>query len=157
MINRSLNLGCGEYVLQGSDNVDNINYGKNIVWDLNNYPYSFARENQYKHIKADHLIEHLFDTYSFLNELVRISKDGARIYLITPHVNSWSAFSHIQHYRYFHHSAFEDISFHVRGLECVSVKLISSRIGSVVPFKRFFSKIFNGLIRRMEIELRVIK
>lgn len=55
------------------------------VHDLNVTPWPFD-DNSADHISAMHVVEHLKDLVSFMNECHRILKPGGYLYLETPHV-----------------------------------------------------------------------
>lgn len=66
-------------------NVDNnIHVKADVVHDLNSYPYPFDAA-EFKEILADHVIEHLDDPLDFLQEIYRLSGDGAKIIIKCPH------------------------------------------------------------------------
>jgi SAM-dependent methyltransferase len=82
---KKLNLGSGNDYLAGYVNVDNnIHCRADVVHDLNSYPYPF-NDHEFDEIFTDHLIEHLDDPLDFLQEIYRISKDGAKIVIKCPH------------------------------------------------------------------------
>lgn len=81
---KKLNLGCGNDIKSGYDNIDFIDLpGVNIVHNLNTYPYPI-QDDEYDEIICHHVLEHLNDIVSPLEELWRISKHGARIIIDVP-------------------------------------------------------------------------
>ena len=78
-----LNLGCGKDLKEGYVNIDIVDYGGNIIHDLNSYPYPFE-ENTFDEIYASHVLEHLNNFHNAVSELYRIAKPGAIIIVYAP-------------------------------------------------------------------------
>lgn len=79
-----LNLGCGEYILDGFVNIDLYSEYADIkadVSDLSQYPDNFVDE-----IFACHVIEHFdfHEGFKVLNEWKRILKPGGKITIEAP-------------------------------------------------------------------------
>jgi predicted SAM-dependent methyltransferase len=83
---KKLILGCGQHWPKADDNwrVDII-YGPNVdeTMDLNDAEWLFE-DNTFLHINASHLVEHLRDLKSFMNECHRILMPGGTLYIETP-------------------------------------------------------------------------
>lgn len=80
-----LNLGCGRRHVDGWVNVDNdLACEPDIVHDLNVFPYPFA-DGVFEEVVLDHVIEHLDDPLSVLQEVHRVSRNGARVVVRAPH------------------------------------------------------------------------
>lgn len=78
-----LNIGCGKDLKQGYTNIDIVDYGGNVIHDLNAYPFPFE-ENTFDEIYASHVLEHLDNFHKAVTELYRISKPGATIIVYAP-------------------------------------------------------------------------
>ena len=91
-----LNLGCNTDVRPGWLNVDIADYGGNEIIDLNSYPWPFA-EDSFDEIWASHIIEHLGNFNEIVNELWRVSKDGAVIEVRVPFFLSTKYYSEPDH------------------------------------------------------------
>jgi len=79
-----LNLGCGKTKLKGFVNVDcEKGAGIDKVWDLNTFPYPWE-EGSVSEIVMDNVLEHLDKPKRVIEELWRISADGARIRIMIP-------------------------------------------------------------------------
>jgi len=82
---KKLNLGSGNNYLDGFVNIDNNIHSKaDVIHDLNIYPYPF-RDNEFSEILASHIIEHLDDPLDFLQEIYRLSANGAKLIIKCPH------------------------------------------------------------------------
>jgi len=80
---KQLNLGSGEYPLDGWESAD-IKGGEHTV-DLSSFPWPF-RASWYDEIMASHVLEHFTrdDGVRFLEECKRILKKGAVLHLAVP-------------------------------------------------------------------------
>lgn len=78
-----LNIGCGRDIREGYVNLDIVDYGGNIIHDINRFPYPFP-DNYFDEIYASHILEHLNNFHDTVNELYRISKPGALIEVYAP-------------------------------------------------------------------------
>src|SRR2546423_4766536 len=81
-----LNLGCGHVKMPGYLGVDinpNAEY-VDITHDLNKFPYPF-KESSVDEIFMDHVMEHLDDPLSVVQELYRITKPEGTLIIKTPH------------------------------------------------------------------------
>ena len=80
-----LNLAAGEISIDGFTNVDITNYdGIDIVTNLLEFPWTWANDNEYDFIYVSHFMEHI-TTGGFVDEMIRICKDGAFIEIHVPH------------------------------------------------------------------------
>ncbi|UCC95566.1 MAG: methyltransferase domain-containing protein [Candidatus Omnitrophota bacterium] len=65
-------------------------HSPDVLHDLNKTPWPF-RDNQFDSIIAHHVVEHLNDVCSVMNEVHRICSPQGRIYIEVPHHTSWCA------------------------------------------------------------------
>jgi len=103
-----LNLGCGKTKIPHSIGVDIVrieNY-VDLVCNLNVLPYPFADESV-DDIHMYHVLKHLQDPLSKMEELYKILKPKGVIYLRVPHFSSMGAFSDITHVRPFGFTSFD--------------------------------------------------
>jgi len=67
-----------------------------INHDLTKFPWPIS-ENSYDLIICQHLLEHLPDMPSTLEELNRITKPGGKIFIEAPHFTRFEAHHHLNH------------------------------------------------------------
>lgn len=103
-----LNVGCGKTRIPGSVGVDNqkIDNFVDIVHDLNTVPYPF-KKNSIDEIHLYHVLEHLSNPLSKLEELHRILKKDGLLYIRVPHFSSLAGFTDITHIRPFGYLSFD--------------------------------------------------
>lgn len=103
-----LNLGCGADVREGYINVDFEKFkGVNVMHNLSKIPYPFKKDS-FTEIIMKNILEHLEDPYAVMKEIHRISKQGARIYIRTPHFSSHNIWGDLQHKRGFNTETFKN-------------------------------------------------
>lgn len=106
---KSIDLGCGPDKVDGCFGVDNYQFeGVDLVCDLNQYPWPLE-DNSFDEIWARHIIEHVDDAVSFLKEIHRIGKPGAKVHIKTPHfssASSWADITHVRHLSVKWHATF---------------------------------------------------
>lgn len=103
---RVLNLGCGELYANDAINVDLYAERVDHRFDLNATPYPFE-EGRFVEIRCLNIIEHLDDIFSIMNELHRISANGALIKIRVPHFRSACLYEDITHRRGFAWRSFD--------------------------------------------------
>jgi len=96
-----LDLGCGPHgKKEGSIGLDKRPAPHvDVVHDLNVYPYPFE-DNTFERVEMSHIIEHVTRPLQLMNEVHRISKNGALVRIITPHYSSQLSYGDLEH---FHH------------------------------------------------------
>jgi len=78
-----LNLGCGKDIKEGYINIDIVDYGGNMIHDINTFPYPFG-ENYFDEIYASHVLEHLNSFHNIITELYRILKPNGLLIVYAP-------------------------------------------------------------------------
>lgn len=98
-----LNLGCGNKKKEGFLGVDRYPCdAAEVLCDMTQHlPF---RDGSIDAVYLDNVVEHLQDIPALVKEIVRISKYGAHITVITPHFSSlasWRDPTHVHHLSYF--------------------------------------------------------
>ena len=105
-----LNIGCGNKKIEGYLGVDKFKCdAADYICDIENEKLPFE-DNTITAIILDNVIEHFYDIPKVINELVRVSRAGTIIKIITPHfssLSSWIDPTHIHHLSYFSFDHFE--------------------------------------------------
>jgi len=103
-----VNIGCGPTRIPDSVGLDRVPIDDfvDIVHDLNITPYPF-QENSVDEIHIYHVLEHLTDPISKLEDLHRILKPGGIIHIRVPHFSSMGAFTDMTHIRPFGYMSFD--------------------------------------------------
>ncbi len=106
---RVLNLGCG-YVkmeFEGAGSATEVvgvdlspNSQADIVHDLNSVPYPLESDSFDRVIMQD-VVEHLDNLITVMEEVHRVARNGATIYVRTPHYSSSYAYNDPTHIRFF--------------------------------------------------------
>jgi SAM-dependent methyltransferase len=101
---RVLNVGSGRRSIDNGVTVDRVaETGPDIVHDLDRYPWPFE-DDYFDVIYCLEVIEHLRDIVKAMEEMHRISRNGARVQIATPHfscANSYTDPTHLHHLGYF--------------------------------------------------------
>lgn len=101
-----LNIGCGTDIRKGYINIDCVkNKGIDKILNLNKIPYPFE-ESSVDEILAKDILEHLEDAKAVVEELWRIAKPNAMIYIRVPHYTSHCAWGDLTHIRPFSRYSF---------------------------------------------------
>ena len=102
-----LHLGCGQSKKQGSIGIDILkNSQADIIHDLNKFPYPF-RSNQFDEIFAENILEHLDNIPKVMEEIHRICKNEAKIFISTSHFTSIDSFTDPTHKHFFTSRTFD--------------------------------------------------
>lgn len=102
-----LDLGCGTRKRHGSIGADLLPLpGVDVVCDLTQFPYPFA-ESTADEIHLNHVIEHLDNPVKALEEVWRIARPGAAVYIRVPHFTGRYAWKDPTHKRCFTSESFD--------------------------------------------------
>lgn len=88
-----LDVGCGRNKHPGAIGLDyNSATDADVIHDLGVTPYPFP-DNEFDEVIGTHVIEHVPDVLTFVNELYRLTRHGGLIKIITPHYSNpdWPA------------------------------------------------------------------
>lgn len=96
----SLNLGCGKNYMADCINADiNLKVNADVYFDMETDKWPFPN-NTFKKVYCKNVLEHLGDGYLYaLQELYRVCKNKALVYIITPHHLHNSFFDNPNHKR----------------------------------------------------------
>lgn len=104
---RGLNLGCGMAKRPGFVNLDSCDVvDPDVVWDLDEFPYPFE-DNSFDEIIAHSILEHLDDTVKVMEELHRIGKPNAKVYIKVPYWDGYGFATDPTHKRMFTEATFD--------------------------------------------------
>ena len=104
---KKLHLGCGTVIKQGWINHDLFPLpGVDVVHDLRVFPWPFEN-GQFEEVYMKDVLEHLPDTIRTLDELYRITKPRAKLYITVPYWNSYAAIGDPTHVRLFNETSFD--------------------------------------------------
>ncbi|MDQ6693477.1 MAG: class I SAM-dependent methyltransferase [Chloroflexota bacterium] len=126
-----LHIGAGYKKVVGATTLDiNPRVRPDVVWDLNNRPYPFP-DDTFDVIVCEHVLEHLQDVISVMEELHRILKPRGRAWVRVPHFSSLNFNTDPTHVHAFSSRSFDYM--------CVGTEL-SHYEYSVVRFRKLVCK-----------------
>ena len=101
-------LGCGNDIRKGWVHHDLSKHSPHvdIAFDLEMVPWPLDDEVATK-IKAQDVLEHLFDTVQFMDECWRVMKPGGKLSIRVPHYQGKIAWRDPTHKRAFHPQTFD--------------------------------------------------
>jgi predicted SAM-dependent methyltransferase len=98
---KKLDLGCGATKKKGFIGVDILKLSSvDICHNLTQYPYPFE-DNSIDEIWMDNVLEHLPSPMRVMEEVYRITKNGAKITIAVPYFRSHYAFIDPTHVNFF--------------------------------------------------------
>ena len=98
---RGLDLGCGSAKTPGAVGLDvSADTEADIVHDLDSFPYPIA-DDSFDEVLAQDVIEHVREPIRLFDELHRVTRQGGRVQLRTPHFSSVLAYGDPTHLHYF--------------------------------------------------------
>ena len=102
-----LDVGCGNSKAIGALGIDKYSDTQaEVIHDLDNYPWPFPDDKFYSVICND-VLEHLDDVIKVVEEVHRISRKNAILYIRVPHFSSVQAHSDLTHKHYFSSQSFD--------------------------------------------------
>ena len=150
-----LDVGCGKNKVSDAIGVDCIALpGVDVIHDLSSFPYPFPADTV-DEFHINHVLEHLPDVIKTMEELWRIAKPGATVYIRVPHFTGVLAWRDPTHRRSFTSESFGyfgDNSYsyysHAR-FQVVSVRLrYVAHQDSCRGFSRWFARAVQSLLDR---------
>jgi hypothetical protein len=144
---RILNLGCGFKHLNGAVNLDlRTSVNPDVLHDLNQTPWPFP-DSQFAEVVAYDVLEHCGDVIAAMEEIHRISLNGAVIRITVPHFSCANAFTDPTHRHYFGWSSFHyftaehEFSFYTQ-------KQFRRQVGQIIFFPGWINKVVRRLADR---------
>ncbi len=157
-----INFGCGEDYKEGWINIDsNKSFKADIYHDLNKFPYPF-KQNSFKEIYMKDILEHLEFPVKVLKEIIKISKNNAKLTLIVPHATSYAFWTNIMHKINFTESSFDKSLMKEYGLEKSLILkkrkfIYKNKFKKYLPFKKYLKIFFNGIYDDILFEFEIRK
>ncbi|OGP07198.1 MAG: hypothetical protein A3G39_02310 [Deltaproteobacteria bacterium RIFCSPLOWO2_12_FULL_43_16] len=103
---RILDIGCGKNKILGAIGIDmRKTPATDIVCNLDNFPYPF-QGNSFDKIYMMDVLEHLDDIKGVMEEIHRIAKHGADVFIRVPHFSSTHAYGDFTHKHFFNTESF---------------------------------------------------
>ncbi len=104
----TLDIGCGKR--KAEPDAVGIDWSPDSaadhVWNLDHYPWPLD-ENAFTRIHMSHVIEHLDDPMRAMAEVFRVARDGADVFVTTPHFSSHNSYVDPTHKRHLAAGSFE--------------------------------------------------
>lgn len=101
-----LDIGCGTRKIEPDAIGIDIAPGSDYVWNLDQYPWPLESD-RFTRIHMSHVIEHLDDPMRAMAEVYRVARDGAEVFIATPHFSSHNSYVDPTHKRHLAAASFE--------------------------------------------------
>jgi len=102
-----LNLGCGNKKKTGFKGVDKVKLpAVDFVCDIEREKIP-VKDNSVSEVYSRYFFEHVDDLISLMEEVWRVSEDGAKLTVIVPYFKSIGAFKDPTHKRFFTYETFD--------------------------------------------------
>jgi predicted SAM-dependent methyltransferase len=102
-----LDIGCGCQKVPGAIGIDiSPDSQADVIHDLNVFPYPFDND-EFDQIYCIDVLEHLQDVIHTMEEIHRIAKPGARVFIRVPHFTSMHAYGDPTHQHFFNTQSFD--------------------------------------------------
>jgi hypothetical protein len=105
-----LDVGCGTHKVEaGAIGIDvHPRSAADVIWDLDKFPWPLDSD-AFERVHMSHIIEHVRDVTHTMSEIHRVARDGADVFIVTPHFSSHNSYTdptHVRHlaarsFRYF--------------------------------------------------------
>ena len=96
-----LDVGCGTRKAEpGAVGIDvHPRSAADILWDLDEFPWPLDSD-AFDRIYMSHIIEHVRDVTRTMAEIYRVARDGADVFVVTPHFSSHNSYTDPTHLRH---------------------------------------------------------
>lgn len=145
----ALDVGCGNNKVDGAVGLDRVRgTSADVIANLDQSGFAFL-DNTFDRVYCFHVIEHVSDVIQFLEEIHRVSRNGAQIVIHTPHASSAYSFldpTHTRHLTFRSLDLFCDASYRSFGK---FAKWVLGKLGfaSEPNIHRFYSQARFGYIQ----------
>jgi len=159
---KKLNLGCGSEYKKGWMNIDVLKSIKaDEYFSLDKYPWPL-KNNSFDKILMKSILEHLQDPIKALKEIIRISKNNAKIIVIVPHARNYVYISDLQHKTNFTEASFgEELlkEYDLNELTLTDKQFIywANKWKKFIPLKGFLKIFLNSIYDELLFEFEVKK
>ena len=107
---KKINIGCGLNKKDDEFGVDiNPRSNADMIFDLNKTPWEIE-DSKFEVVYCDAILEHLHNFFGVMEEIWRISKNGAKIYINVPHFSDIAMYSDPTHVKFFSSNSFETLT-----------------------------------------------
>jgi SAM-dependent methyltransferase len=111
---RILDVGCGVAKVPGAIGIDkNPRSAADVLCDIDRGALPF-RESVFDEVRAIHVIEHVADVISTMEEFHRVTRADGTIFIVTPHYTDFSSFCDPTHR--WHLNSFSFYYFYPQGI-----------------------------------------
>lgn len=131
-----LDLGCGQHKTPGAIGIDLIPGSQaDIIYNLEIYPWPLA-DNSFERVVCKHIVEHVTDLVRFMEEVHRVSRNGAVVEIVTPHFTNRYSFADPTHVR---HMAWLSLDYFTGGYAPSDLTLCERALELRHPIPSFYS------------------
>ena len=147
MAKTTLNLGCGNRQLPDAVNLDsNARVHPDVVHDLNSRPWPFDNDF-FQAVTAYDAIEHCDDVIATMEEIHRISRNGAIVKITVPHFSCANTYIDPTHKHQFGHGSFHYVTCE-NAFSFYTDKLYRRRVSRIVFAESIVNKVVSWLANR---------
>ncbi|MDQ5824955.1 MAG: class I SAM-dependent methyltransferase [Chloroflexota bacterium] len=157
-----LHIGAGRRKIVGAVTLDiNPALEPDVVWDLNQFPYPFP-DDTFDTVVCEHVIEHLQNVIGVMEELHRVSRPGAKVWVRVPHFSSLNFNTDPTHIHAFSSRSFnylcEGEPEQRYGYSTVTFRKLVARMDMrpATPFNRLLMRVINRILPFYEEHLAYI-
>jgi len=156
-----VNLCCGKLIRKGWLNVDLLDFGQEVIADLNK-PWMFLNNESTDYIYCKDGLEHVDSVGHFLLECARVLKRGGIAEVVVPHFKNPSAYrlTHRHYFSWSYFNSFPEPHDPVQNLKVISNKLI---LGDKLPWAlvnyimNIFPKYWERLLYASNVGVKLLK
>ncbi len=170
---KKLNLCCGDDYQEGWVNVDlNKNSRCDVVHNLDIFPYPF-QDDSFDYVRIIDGLEHLEDIIAVMEEVHRISTNGATVEIRVPHFSSLLSFTDPTHkhafstqsfdyltggfenYHFYSHAQFELLETKLQFWKFHEITGIASLMRKILPYyEKLFAFWFPAMLLTFRLKVK---